>query len=127
MTLRQQLQYAEDRLKNKWADSLGMWRDVNPFSLAASTHLKFWVTWGSGMLSLCLFLCLCRTTLQAIQKQNKDQALIMTALKHKTRRTKETKKVKLWGISLEIPWVYTNGLTRHKELQSHRMLTPKFG
>ena len=31
----------------------------------------------------------------------------------------------LWGISLEIPWVYTNGLTSHKELQSHRMLSPK--
>ena len=33
----------------------------------------------------------------------------------------------VWGVSLEIPWAYTSGLTRHKEVQSHKMPTPKFG
>ena len=31
------------------------------------------------------------------------------------------------GNKLRNPQTYTNGLTRHKEIQSHRMLTPEFG
>lgn len=79
------------------------------------------------MLLLCLFLCLCRISLQAIQKQKEDQELIMTVLKHKTRRTKKSKKGEMWGVSLGIPRAYTNGLTRHREVRSYRMLTPEFG
>ena len=35
--------------------------------------------------------------------------------------------INVWGISLGIPWAYTNGLTRHKETQSPKMLTLEFG
>ena len=31
----------------------------------------------------------------------------------------------MWGISLGIPQAYTNGLIRHKGIQSHKMLTPE--
>ena len=31
------------------------------------------------------------------------------------------------GTSLGMPQAYTKGLTRHKETQSHKMLTPKYG
>ena len=127
MTLHQQLQYAEDRLKKEWADSWEMWHNLNPFSLMASTHLKFWITLGSRTFLLCLLLCLCRITLQATQKQKKDQELIMMVLKHKTKRTKKNKKGELWWISLGIPRAYTNGLTRHKEMPIHKILTPEFG
>ena len=44
MTLCQQLQYAEDQLKNEWAGSWEMWNVLNPFSLTAGTHLTFWIT-----------------------------------------------------------------------------------
>ena len=82
MTLCQQLQYTKDQLKNEYADSWVMRHNLNPFSLTASTHLKFWITLGSGVLLLCLFLCLCRITPQIIQKQKKDQKLIMMVLEH---------------------------------------------
>lgn len=39
----------------------------------------------------------------------------------------EVESVGLWGISLGTPWAYTNGLTRHREVRSYRMLTPEFG
>ena len=92
MTLYQQLQHTEHQLKNEWADSWEMWSDLNPFSLTASTHLKFWITLGSKMPLLCLFLCLCRITLQAIQKQKKDQELVMRVLEHEAKNEKQTNK-----------------------------------
>ena len=92
MTLYQQLQHTEHQLKNEWADSWEMWSDLNPFSLTASTHLKFCLTLGREMFLLCLFLCLCRITLQAIQQQKKDQELVMMVLEHEAKRTKKNKK-----------------------------------
>ena len=56
-------------------------------------------------------------------KKNREIEEIDKTLNRLIKKIKE----RMWGISLEIPWAYTNGLTRCKELQSCRVLSPKLG